>query len=97
MIVNLLGGLANMTSLFLWFPQASMTWKYRNDPKALKGISIGTQILVMINTSSWCIYGILIQNLWLSVGTVVILPLAVFTIILFIKSNKKGGLNGSEN
>jgi uncharacterized protein with PQ loop repeat len=82
MLINFLGALANLTSLVLWLPQARTTWRNRSNPEALKGVNLLTQIIVAINTVLWCIVGLLTQNGWLAMGTVVILPLAVWTIIL---------------
>ncbi|WP_460055422.1 hypothetical protein [Pseudolactococcus yaeyamensis] len=87
-MINALGFLANITSLILWFPQATKTWQHRHDKEVLKGVSLGTQIFVIINTLSWCIYGLLIGNFWLPLGTIVILPLAVFTIMIKLKSSR---------
>lgn len=85
LIVNVLGAAANLSSLILWIPQARTTWKNRNNLKALQGISIGTQLIVVVNTILWCIYGISIKNVWLPLGTIIILPLASLTIFLKIK------------
>lgn len=85
----LLGVIANITSFSLWLPQAKSTWKYRNDKNALKGISIGTPIIACLNTLTWCIYGFITNNPLLSLGTVFILPLSLFTIILKLKAKDK--------
>ena len=87
-MIPILGILANLTSLVLWIPQAKTTWKNRDVPQALIGISTGTQILTALNTSFWCIYGLLIHDFWLPMGTIVVLPLAVGTLILKHRSIK---------
>ncbi|MBP1047113.1 hypothetical protein I6N96_12600 [Enterococcus sp. BWM-S5] len=89
MIINILGAIANLTSLILWVPQAKTTWKNRNNIQALSGVSIATQIIVAINTILWCVYGLLISNIWLPLGTIIILPLATLTIFLKLKSTKE--------
>lgn len=89
MDINFIGALANISSLVLWLPQARRTWKNRNKSEALKGISIVTQIIVIINTTLWCIYGILIHNIWLPLGTIITLPLAIATILIKMKNDKK--------
>ena len=81
-MINFIGFIANVTSLILWIPQARTTYANRKDKKALKGISYGTQIIASINTIFWCIYGIMIQSIWLAMGTIIILPLALWTIWL---------------
>lgn len=85
MLITLIGLLANATSFILWLPQARTTWKNRNSPKALQGISLGTQIIAGVNTSAWCIYGLLIHDMWLPLGTLIVLPLALWTIFLKVK------------
>lgn len=87
-IVNIIGALANLTSLILWLPQAKITWNNRNNKQALSGISIWTQLIVSINTVMWCIYGVMIDNVWLPIGTIMILPLAVMTIVLKMRLNR---------
>ena len=85
-MIVLLGIFANITSLVLWLPQARTTWKNRNNAQALSGVSVGTQIITAMNTIFWCIYGLLIHDFWLPIGTVVILPLVLFTLTLKYKS-----------
>ncbi|MGY3713814.1 hypothetical protein [Lactococcus petauri] len=58
------------------------TYANRRDREALKGISYDTQTMAALNTVLWCIYGFLICSIWLPMGTVVILPLALWTIWL---------------
>jgi len=89
MMINILGMVANITSSILWLPQAKRTWESRNDKEKLQGISFGTQILVIINTLLWSIYGLMIHSIWLAMGIILILPLAVFTIVTKIKSENK--------
>lgn len=81
-MTDFIGLLANITSLILWIPQAMTTYANRRDREALKGISYGTQSMAALNTVLWCIYGFLICSVWLPMGTVVILPLALWTIWL---------------
>lgn len=88
-MINLLGALANITSLILWIPQAKITWKNRDNKKALSGISYGTQIIVIANTLLWCAYGLSIKNFWLPLGTIIIFPLALMTIFTKYRIGKK--------
>lgn len=87
MLLNIIGFTANFISLVLWIPQAITTYKNKENPSALQGISYMTQLLVCMNTILWCIYGIMIHSIWLSMGTIIILPLAIFTIIIKLKNN----------
>lgn len=81
-MTDFIGAIANMSSLILWLPQAMTTYNNRRDREALKGISYGTQIMAAINTILWCIYGFLISSLWLPMGTIIVLPLALWTLWL---------------
>lgn len=87
-MTDIIGALANLTSLLLWIPQAKITWINRHNKEALSGISIGTQIIVAINTTFWCVYGVMISNIWLPLGTFIVLPLASATVFLKLKSNE---------
>lgn len=97
MFENILGAVANLTSLILWLPQAKTTWKNQNNVSALNGVSIGTQIIVAINTILWCVYGIMIKNFWLPLGTLIILPLACFTILIKCKRKDENKNITNEN
>lgn len=93
MIPTFLGLLANVTSFILWLPQARTTFKNRHNPEALKGISLGTQIIAAINTSAWCLYGLFIHDAWLPLGTLIVLPLALWAIVLKLKANRTPSIN----
>ena len=81
-MTDFVGLIANISSLILWLPQAKTTYANRKDREALKGISYGTQIIAAINTLLWCVYGFMMHSIWLSMGTLVILPLTLWTIWL---------------
>jgi hypothetical protein len=85
--LNGIGLLANLTSFALWIPQAHTTWKNRKNAQTLKGVSYGTQIIAAANTVLWCVYGLIIHSYWLAMGTVIILPLAIWTIILKLNAD----------
>lgn len=88
-LVSILGLFANITSLILWLPQAYKTWENRYNFKALNGVSYATQVIAGINTVAWCVYGLIIHSYWLSMGTVIILPLAVWTVALKVNADSK--------
>lgn len=72
-------------ALFYGFHRLEQRGKYRSNPEALQGISLGTQVIAGVNTSAWCIYGLLIHDIWLPLGTLIVLPLALWTIVLKLK------------
>jgi len=90
-LINILGFLANITSFILWVPQAITTWKNRGNKEALQGVSYGTQILAILNTILWCIYGLMIQSYWLAMGTLTVLPLALWIIWLKYAGDNNSG------
>lgn len=87
-IATLLVILANLTSIFLWIPQARSTWAFRKNPDVLSGISYGTLILAASNTCLWGGYGLLIHNYGLAFATCLILPTTSFTLWLKINTRK---------
>ena len=80
--LNLLGFAATGFSIFMWIPQARTTWKNRNDPGRLAGISETTQWLTMIGYLLWGLFGVLSQSYWVAAPTVVAFPLALATIFV---------------
>lgn len=89
MITTISGMIGNLSSIIMWFPSAKLTWKYRNDMQALKGVSLHMQFIAIINTLSWFINGVSTHNYYVAFGTVIILPTVIFTIIVKLKPEKK--------
>lgn len=81
-LVNALGFVATGFSLLMWLPQARTTWKNRNDPVRLTGISEGTQWLLVACYVLWGAYGVVIQSLWVTAPSVLAVPLAIVTIVI---------------
>lgn len=88
-ITDVVGAIASVCSFLLFLPQAVSTWKNRKDKQALKGISKGTQWLIICNATSWFILGFLEQNIYIALPGVVNLPLAVFTLVLIHRSYRQ--------
>jgi uncharacterized protein with PQ loop repeat len=80
--LNLLGFAATGFSIFMWVPQARTTWKNRNDPGRLSGISETTQWLTMIGYLLWGFFGVLSGSFWVAAPSVVAFPLALATIFV---------------
>lgn len=81
-LVNALGFVATGFSILMWLPQARTTWKNRNDPVRLTGISEGTQWLLVACYVLWGAYGVVIQSLWVTAPSVLAVPLAIVTIVI---------------
>jgi uncharacterized protein with PQ loop repeat len=80
--LNLLGFAATGFSIFMWIPQARTTWKNRNDPGRLAGVSETTQWLTMIGYLLWGLFGVLSESYWVAAPSVVAFPLALATIFV---------------
>lgn len=89
MLINILGFLASVISFALWIPQAKITWENRNIPEKLAGISKGTQMLVIANATIWALYSILTEAYWTGAPGIVNLPLAVATLVLIRRAERK--------
>lgn len=88
MVTLFLGAAANLLSLLVWIPQAKTTWKKRKEVEALSGISLGTQLISAITSITWCVYGLLIHDVWLPLGSIVVVPLAIWTIFTKYRAQK---------
>lgn len=70
----------------MFIPAARKVWMNRKDPHALKGVSIGMNILIVVNATLWFLYGYLTGAFWVAAPGFVNLPLAVITIFLVFRS-----------
>jgi uncharacterized protein with PQ loop repeat len=86
--INLLGFVATATSIFLWVPQARITWRNRNDAARLAGISSSTQWLVVISGLFWITYGVLADSFWVMAPCFLSVPLALATIFVIRRGRK---------
>ncbi|NUU19775.1 hypothetical protein HP550_21235 [Cellulomonas humilata] len=86
--VEYVGLLASAGSLTLWCPQAVRLWRHRNDATALGGISITTQVVLLVTESLWATYAVLTGSLWVGVPAMVNIPLAVLAIRLLRRSRQ---------
>lgn len=93
MLLNLLGLTASIISFVLWFPQAMQTWRVRNDPQAMAGISVGTQWLLVANAIIWASYAVLAHAWWSGVPSLVNLPLALGTLYLIYRTRRLLGVD----
>lgn len=81
-LVNALGFGATVLSILMWIPQASSTWKNRNDPMRLAAISETTQWLLMACYLLWGVFGVISASLWVAAPSVVAFPLALATVVI---------------
>lgn len=78
--INLLGFAATATGIFLWMPQARITWQNRNDAARLAGISASTQWLVVVSGLLWIGFGVMTNSFWVMAPCLISVPLALATI-----------------
>lgn len=89
-IVSILGALASVTSIGLFIPQFLKIWKLRNSPEKLKGVSRGRVYILWLQALLWMSYGISLEQVWVSVPSIVTIPLMGFSLLLLLRSD--GGL-----
>lgn len=82
LFLNAFGLAATAFSIFMWVPQARMTWQNRNNPIRLAGISETTQWLSMVGALAWAAFGALSESFWVMAPSFVSFPLALATIFV---------------
>lgn len=85
LLVNII---APILSFGMFVPQAILTWKNRNNDQ-YAGVSVWTQILIIINAISWGIVGWDLSSFAVMAPGLVNLPLAVFTVIIILRNKNK--------
>jgi uncharacterized protein with PQ loop repeat len=80
--IELLGFVASVMSFILWWPQAALVWRCRGRGEQLTGVSISSQLLLLINACLWGAYAVGTGSLWVGAPGLVNGPLAVITIVL---------------
>ncbi|WP_456824502.1 hypothetical protein [Cellulomonas sp. P5_E12] len=84
-----LAGLAgSAVSLVLWWPQAMAVWRSRGDPERLRGVSMASQVLLLLNAVIWGAYAVSTQSLWVGAPGLVNAPLAVLTVGILRKAHR---------
>lgn len=86
--VDVVGFLASVTAFVLFLPQALLTWRRRGDVEALRGVALGTQVVLLANAGLWGLYGVLTEAFWVAAPGLLNAPLAVLTIALVLRSRR---------
>lgn len=89
LFINIVGFLATSTSFIRFMPQAIKTWKIRNNPEALYGLSLSSQWLTLINSLLWITYGFLLGQFWVAAPSILNAPMALMIILLILRSQKQ--------
>lgn len=87
-VAEILGFTGSLVSSLIWWPQAAMTWRERNDLASLSGISLPTLALQAANALIWFAYAALTGAFWAGVPGFFTLPLVCFTAWLVLRSRK---------
>lgn len=87
-LLNLIGFVATFSAFVIFLPQAVTAWKHRDDPKALQGISLGTQALVLASALLWVVYGVYMNAIWVAVHESLAIPTSIFIIYQVLKSRR---------
>lgn len=92
LLINII---APILSFVMFVPQAVLAWKHRNTPEQLSGISIISQVLLIVNALSWGVVGYDLGSFAVMAPGLVNLPLAFFTIIIVLR-RRSPSLDGDE-
>lgn len=87
-IVDVVGFLASVTAFVLFLPQAMLTWRRRHDAEALRGVALGTQLVLLVNAGLWGLYGVWTGAFWVAAPGLLNAPLAMMTIYLVLRSRR---------
>ena len=87
-LVGAVGLMASVTAFVLFLPQALLTWRRRGDVEALRGVALGTQVVLLANAGLWGVYGVLTGAFWVAAPGLLNAPLAVLTIALVLRSRR---------
>lgn len=82
----MLGAAAAAISAVLFLPQAVQAWKMRADPHALRGLAVGTYVLVLANAVLWGVYAVATGALWSGAPGLLNGPLAVLMIVMISRA-----------
>ncbi|MHA3724225.1 hypothetical protein ACXR2T_10135 [Leucobacter sp. HY1910] len=88
-IEQAIGFIAAVVSFVLFLPQAQRAWQFRRDAQSLRGISVGTQLLVLLNASLWGAYAFITGSFWVGAPGLVNAPLAMAMIVLILRSRRQ--------
>lgn len=88
LLTEAVGFLASAVSFVLWWPQAARVWRHRDDGGRLGGVSIGSQVLLVLNAALWGGYAVATGSFWVGAPGLVNAPLALGTIVLLRRSRR---------
>jgi uncharacterized protein with PQ loop repeat len=84
--IETLGFTASVVSFVLWWPQAVRVWRCRRRGESLSGVSLSSQVLLLLNATLWGAYAVLTQSLWVGAPGLINAPLAAVTIVVLSRA-----------
>lgn len=82
LLINVIGFVATLFAIFMWVPQARITWQNRNNAQKLAGVSETTQWLSAGSYLLWGVFGALSESFWVMAPSLISFPLSVATIVV---------------
>lgn len=89
MIVSIVGFLATFVSFFKFAPSAFKVWVNRNDFRALRGVSVTMNVLVIVSSLLWFWYSYLTGAFWAGAQGFVNIPFAVASIFWVVRAKRR--------
>ncbi|QTE28303.1 hypothetical protein [Pengzhenrongella sicca] len=86
MSTQVVGFVASLVSLVLWWPQTATVWKFRHSPGELAGISRVGQVLLIASGLIWTTYAMLTDSIWLAVSVSTNIPLGLLTLAILSRA-----------
>jgi uncharacterized protein with PQ loop repeat len=86
--IETLGFTASVVSFVLWWPQAVRVWRCRRRGDSLDGVSLSSQVLLLLNATLWGAYGLVTESLWVGAPGLINAPLAVVTIVVLHRARR---------
>lgn len=86
--LNLLGGSAALIATLMWLPQARQTWRSRHDSSYLRGVSVGTLLLALLNAVLWAVYAFVAGAVWAGVPSYINMPVIAWTLYLVYRARR---------
>lgn len=86
MEILVLGYVAAVLEIVMGMPQARQSYQQRKDDKALSGVSLPGQLLMLFHTVLWVAYGILTVEIPITLAHSVAVPVYFLTVYYVTRS-----------
>lgn len=86
--VSFVGFCVSITSVVMSLPQFLKTWRLRDSPVSLLGVSATGQWVHLLNAVGWFYYAWLIGDIWVGLPGIVAIPCCTLTLVLLRRAKK---------